>query len=252
MKLLLHLKPATRLAAAATAGALVLGAAAPVMATQSPVTSPGVVAPSPTAPVGSIMPNFTQQKLTANSDQYSVTIDSVPTTAQVGQGITVSGHTTGFAPGNWVNVWVRLPDGTQMDDGGMIAADGSFTLPATLVYPGVNTIQVSAGSYPDEQWSAPVNINVAFVGRSIPAQGVVYHDLAGRPVVIAAAGPMAGFPFASFYFCPDTGGDCVKQVATNAAYNTFVGVYPVPPDGFLNNAAPNSTAFGKFIYYEKR
>ena len=196
------------------------------------------------------MPNFTQENLTANAGQYSVSIDSAPTHAQVGQGITISGHTTGFAPGNWVNVWVRLPDGTQMDDGGTIAAYGSFTLPATLVYPGVNTIQISAGSYPDEQWSTPVNVNVHSAGR-FAAQGVVYHNLAGRPVVIAAAGPMADYNFASFYLCPAAGGDCVRQVATTAN-GAFVAVYPVPADGFLINAAPNSTAFGKYIYYERK
>lgn len=234
----------------AAASVMMLGSLAPATASESPSGAPEVVAPSADAPVGSMMPNFGQDELTSQAAQYSVTIDSVPTSSQIGQQITVSGHTTGFAPGNWVNVWIRMPDGSQMDDGGTIAADGSFTLPATLAYAGVNSVQVSAGAWPNEQWSAPVNVTVGADGTSTAARGVVYHDLAGQAVVVAGAGQLSGFRGATFSLCPARGGMCVHQVATPAAYNAYVGVYPVPVGGFLQNAAPNSGDFMKAITFQ--
>ena len=227
-------------------GASALGS--PATATESSAGAPEVVAESGNAPVGSIMPNFTQRDLSPQGDQYSVTIDAAPRSAQSGQPITITGHTTGFAPGNWVNVWVRMPDGSQLDDGGTIANDGSFTLPATLMYPGENTVQVSAGAWPAEQWSAPVPVSVEG-GLSTSAKGVVYHDLTGRPVVVAAATKLAGFRGATYSFCPARGGTCVHQSAS-AINDSYVGVYPVPAGGFLSTAAPNSSDFMKVITYQ--
>lgn len=235
----------------ASVALVAIGASAlssPATATEPSPAAPEVVAESGDAPVGSIMPNFAQRNLAPQGDQYSVTIDSARRSAQSGQPIAITGHTTGFAPGNWVNVWVRMPDGSQLDDGGAIANDGTFTLPATLMYPGVNTVQVSAGAWPSEQWSAPVPVSVEG-GLTTSAKGIVYHDLTGRPVVVAAATKLAGFRGATYSFCPARGGTCVHQSAT-AVSDSYVGIYPVPDGGFLSTAAPNSADFMKAITYQ--
>lgn len=180
-------------ALALIAGLAITGASTAAAATVSP---PPVVPNSVNPPAGSIMPRFSDSRplLRASADEFSVTIDSAPTVANPGQPLTITGHTTGFSPGNWVNAWVRLPDGSQFDDGGVITDGNTFTIPMTLMYPGRNTIQLSAGTWPTEQWTAPLNVDVTTtptykkdIGGT--AVGVLYHDLHGAPVIVAEADP---------------------------------------------------------------
>lgn len=244
--------------AALSAGAvltatLALGAAAAAPAQAATGGRPDVV-PTTSAPAnGTIMPNFSAKQTLRSAGQspYSVTIDAIPTTATPGERLTITGHTTGFSAGNWINAWVRLPNGTQVDDGGLVAADGSFTIPVTLEYSGTNTVQVSAGTWPSEQWSSPVNITVgAPQGPIGSATGVVYHDLTGHPLVATAANTMSGYRGATFSLCPSVGGSCLHQQATVAAPGSYIGLYSPPAGSFFDSLAPNSTDFATSITYQ--
>ena len=242
--------------AASAAIIAILGATAAPPVTAGPVAQPPVVPTSTDPGTGTIMPKFTDSnppalRGSASSDNYSVTIDSAPASAAPGQRVSITGHTTGFSAGNWVNAWIRLPDGTQVDDGGLIAADGTFTIPMTFEYPGTNTIQISAGTWPAEQWSATVPVAVGTAtSASDQATGVVYHNLTGHPVVVTAANTKAGFRGATFSFCPSRGGSCEHQVATNTGNGWYVGVYTPSPSSFFYNMAPNTSDFLDVITYQ--
>lgn len=225
-------------------------------ATAVEVAPPPVVPTSSAPPNGTIMPKFTETAVpmlrgSSSADPYSVTIDSAPTAANPGQRVVITGHTTGFAPGNWVNAWIRLPNGTQVDDGGLIAADGTFSVPMTFEYAGTNTIQVSVGTWPAEQWSVSLPVQVGTDTQSTDrASGVVYHDLSGHPVIVNAANTKAGFRGATFSLCPSGGGSCEHQVATNTGTGWYVGVYAPGASSFMYGMAPNSSDFWDVVTYQ--
>ena len=234
---------------AIAAGLAVTGASA---ATAETISPPQVVPSSVNPPVGSIMPRFSDSRhlLRAGSDQFSVTIDSAPTTANPGQPVTITGHTSGFTAGNWVNAWVRLPDGSQFDDGGLVTENNTFSIPMTLMYPGRNTIQVSAGTWPTEQWSTPLTVDVTTtptykkdIGGT--AVGVMYHNLHGAPVIVAEADPQPWphwTPFFDIYKPnPPYGHDATS--ARQIQPNVYVGFdSPVAGSG-LFGLPPNSSDF---------
>lgn len=220
--------------------------------------------------MGSIMPNFdgTDSQLQANrstnglragtsvgdSPTFTVSIDNAPTSAASGQALQISGRTTGFSAGNWINAWVRLPDGSQLDDGGLIANGDQFTLPMTLVQPGVNQIQFSAGAWPAEQWSQAVTVNVSAdqLPLSDTGVGVAYHNLSGRVVLIMAARPAhlsMGQPRFDILRFDPWGHDGAQGTLTNGV---LTGIdYPQPSEEGLYTLSPNSTDFNAGVAYSR-
>lgn len=241
---------ATLFAALAMVTGLAVTGASP--ATADPVSPPPVVPNSVNPPVGSIMPRFSDSRplLRASADAFSVTVESAPTTANPGQPLTITGHTTGFSPGSWVNAWVRLPDGSQFDDGGVITGSNTFTIPMTLMYPGRNAIQLSAGTWPTEQWSAPLYVDVTTTPtykRDIggTAVGVLYHNLQGAPVIVAEADPKPwpGWTPSFDIYKPNPPYGHDAAAAQQIQPNVYVGFdSPVAGSG-LFGLPPNSSDF---------
>lgn len=91
---------------------------------------------------------------------YSVSIKSMPSTARAGSQTYLTGTSTGFSDGNWVNAWITGPDGVQRDAGGNWVKAGKFTLPVTFPAAGKYTVQLSLGAYPEEQYSQKVSVDV--------------------------------------------------------------------------------------------
>lgn len=157
----------------------------------SPESKPTVSATVTQPEQGTIMPNFdhkviAKSGINATSD-YSVAIDSVSQAAvAAGQTVTITGHTTGFADGTWVNVWIKQANGTMYDAGGFITESSTFTTTATLMTPGNTTVQLSAGAYPAEQWSDNSVVNVREIQAGTYAYAI-YHDLSGKPVLLSRA-----------------------------------------------------------------
>jgi hypothetical protein len=215
---------------------------------QSPEDQPGkppVVQTSSNPPDGTIMPKFGERsKLLASNGAFSVSIDSAPQSVDPGQDFSISGHATGFDSGVWINAWVRLPDGTQLDDGGLISADGTFTIPMTLIYPGETKIQVSAGKWPEEQWSQAASIAVSKGADT--AVGVAYHNLAGGVVIVGSdhQGPRQPNATLSFEMKRDDPSGAADPTATMIEPDLAVVVATVSDaNGGLNSLAPNSRDF---------
>ncbi len=198
------------------------------------------------------MPNFgpdsVQKKpmLKSSEQSYSVTIDSVPTHVAPGKPFNVTGHTTGFSAGNWINAWVRLPDGQQFDDGGIVTSGGSFTIPMTLTYPGAQKIQISAGKWPTEQWSAPVTVNVDTSSYS-SGVGVIYHDLSGNPVAVLSGSGDTSDPRSPVYFSLSYGSFSTVASASQVAPDVVAAVTSVSGD--MAQLPPNSTGFEVHTFY---
>lgn len=198
---------------------------------------------------GTIMPNFRRTRLAAaEATRFGVTIDSAPKTVVSGQPFVIEGHTDGFSPGNWINVWIKGADGVALDAGGVIDADGNRTSNTTrLIGQGTVLLQLSAGVWPEEQWSEPVKIEVTAppVGRSSAA---AYRDIRGTPVIqaIATDRPSRGVPEVVLKFAFPTGQPYPKVVQptlrggpgdTWLYESKFV---TSGADGTLNQAAPGS------------
>ncbi len=232
--------------------AVVAGSVAAIPAAHAETVAPTVVPNSANPPVGSIMPNFQRESvskkpmLRSGEQSYSVTIDSVPTQVAPGKTFTVTGHTTGFAPGNWINAWVRLPDGQQFDDGGIVTSGGSFTIPMTLTYPGAQKIQISAGKWPTEQWSQPVTVNVDASSYS-SGVGVLYHDLNGNPVAVMSGSGDTSDPRSPVYFSLNYGNFSTVASASQVGPDVVAAVTPVSGD--LAQLPPNSTGFEVHTFY---
>ncbi len=137
---------------------------------------------------GTIMPNFRRVELAATAEpRFGVTIDSFPKRVVSGQPFVIEGHTEGFSPGNWINVWVKDSDGNQLDAGGSIDTDDKRISNTTqLVGQGTVMVQLSAGVWPEEQWSDPVEIEVTAPPLSASA-AAAYRDIRGTPVIKAIA-----------------------------------------------------------------
>lgn len=99
--------------------------------------------------------------VTVPKDGYTVKITGAPAVATQGATITIKGSSTGYNPGNWVNAWVQQADGQWVDSGGNITEGSYFSLPATLKTSGLQSLQLSIGTYPENRWSNVVPINVA-------------------------------------------------------------------------------------------
>lgn len=196
----------TLLLGAGIALMVAMAPAASASAAESGYSGPTVTATTSNPADGTIMPKFQTQSLRAQAGgtegSYSVTIDSAPTAVQSGDQFTIQAHSTGFAAGNWVNVWTRLPDGTQLDAGGRVEQNDTFSIPVRLVAPGTTQVQLSIGTWPSEQWSQAVKVDVAPppVGG---AQAAVYDNLSGVPVIVATS-------------------NVASQVGANAADHEFV------------------------------
>ncbi len=156
------------------------------LAADTEETPPRTTETSRTPDRGTIMPNFTQEDLATDPDPgFSITIDNAPSQVGPGAEFTIHAHTTGFEPGNWINVWVKQADGTMLDAGGLIDdGDGQVEIPARLISAGANTIQLSSGTWPDEQWSQPISITVSEPELGQTA-AVAFHSLSGKPVILA-------------------------------------------------------------------
>lgn len=166
--------------------------AAPMAQATESGAIPQITAPTASPADGTMMPNF-GPGLKATDPQYTVSIDSVPNSTIPGQVINVQGHTTGFSPGNWVNVWVQQPDGSQLDAGGMFTTGSTFSVPLDLVASGYTKVQVSVGKWPEEQWSQSVQVYVPQPVNGA-ASAVVYNNLAAQPVIIGTSNKtMSGF-----------------------------------------------------------
>ena len=150
--------------------------------------SPPVAPTQKNPPAGSIMPNFRRGgSVAAAASEFAVTIDSVPAKVVSGEPFVVEGHTSGFSPGNWINVWIKGANGAELDAGGVIDSDDNrFTVTTRLIGQGPVQLQVSAGVWPEEQWSESVSLNVtepSLLGSAAAA----YRDVRGGTVIQAIA-----------------------------------------------------------------
>ena len=153
---------------------------------EGPERVPFPVATTANPPAGSMMPNFPlgQGRLASQGD-FSVKITEIPPTVESGHEFPIMAQTTGFTAGNWVNVWVKGADGSQLDAGGMFTTGDQISIPARLITPGATSVQLSVGSWPAEQWSQSVPINVLNPPSS-SKEAEVFHTVTGDPVIVAA------------------------------------------------------------------
>ena len=156
------------------------------MAAETEDTAPRTTVTSKNPGRGTIMPNFSQEALPSSTNPgFAITIDSSPAHVRPGEEFTIRAHTTGFAPGNWINVWVKQADGSMLDAGGFLdEGDGQVEISARLVAAGATTVQLSSGTWPQEQWSQPISIEVSEPELNSVA-AVAFHDLSGKPIILA-------------------------------------------------------------------
>lgn len=117
--------------------------------------------------------------------------------------------TTGFAAGNWANLWVKSHDATQpggqQDFGGALTnSAGNAIITASKEMPaGDHAIQVSVGAYPNEQWSQPLEIKkstqftsvpttISRTGSKVTISGKSEAHTAGSSVVVFANPSLTG------------------------------------------------------------
>ena len=148
-----------------------------------------------TSTPGSIAPNFSlRSDGTATPTKKtgpSIKLTSLPKTATPGEAVTATAEVSGYSVGNWVNAWIRLPDGTIVDAGGAPSTSATeVSLPVRMLSPGVNQVQLSLGSYTNEGWTQASSVTVSEPAPQTSA-AVAYRKLNGITVIKATANVQA-------------------------------------------------------------
>lgn len=215
------------------------GVSTAAAAEPSPGQAPLSVETTATPPTGSMMPDFAAKPAQVGSPcRYSVAVTGIPATVQSGQSFTINARTTGFDAGNWVNVWVKRADGTQLDAGGMVTTGSQISVPARLITPGVTEIQLSVGSWPNEQWSQPIAVTVTNPPTSA-TEAEVFRTADGNPVILAAYNFSFGGGTRSAQFNLTTSNGTVTQSIQpqQGRWVTYSTTTPAPGDTAQSGSA---------------